>query len=79
MPGQVGFACFTGPLTGCFIVQTGYGDVSYLTEYQDNPVYGPIARWGNWNYNANGGAGRWFPAEDWHVQDLCPPDCPVPA
>jgi hypothetical protein len=61
-----GFACFEGPLTGCFIVQSAYGDVSYLTEYQDNPVYGPIARWGNWNYDAN----QWFPAPDWHVQVL---------
>ena len=60
-------------------MRSGYGDVSYLTEYQDNPVYGPIARWGNFNLDANGGAGQWFPAPDWHVQDLCPPDCPVPA
>ena len=61
-----GFACFEGRYTGCFIVHSAYGDVSYLTEYQDNPVYGPIARWGNWNYSAN----QWFPQPDWHVQVL---------
>jgi hypothetical protein len=74
-----GAFCVEDSLTGCFVVQTVYGNVMYMTEYWDNPQYGPIARWGNFNFDANGGAGQWFPAPDWHVQDLCPPDCPVPA
>ena len=52
-------------------VSTGYGPTSYGEQRWANPVYGPLLRWGNFNFNAN----RFFPSSSWQA-DLGQAACP---